>query len=131
MMDQRLSPAVQHGEEADLRAEMLGIGRDGASRLGRRTKQDAVDPRFVLEGDGRAVGRHGEDDVEILAVEDLGSPARDPGGARQRLTLGTVPIPAGVVRDALVPTGVALFDMSAEGGRPARLDSSWNVRVVQ
>jgi hypothetical protein len=29
MMHQGLSPRVQHGEEPDLRAQMLRIGRDG------------------------------------------------------------------------------------------------------
>ena len=53
MMHQGLSPRVQHGEEADLGAEMLGIGGDGAQGLGGRAKEDAVDLRFVLEGDGR------------------------------------------------------------------------------
>ena len=28
--EQVLSPAVQHGKEADLRAQMLGIGSNGA-----------------------------------------------------------------------------------------------------
>jgi hypothetical protein len=60
--------------------------------------------------------------VEILAVEDLGPPAFDPRAARQGLTLGTVSIRAGVIRDALVPTRVALFDMAAERGGAARLD---------
>src|SRR2546422_279728 len=59
---------------------------------------------------------------EILAVEDLAAPVLDPRGARQRLTLGTVSIRAGVIRDALVSTGVALFDMAAERGGAARLD---------
>jgi hypothetical protein len=38
------------------------------------------------------------------------------------LTLGTVPIRAGVIGDALVATGVALFDMPAERSGAARLD---------
>jgi hypothetical protein len=42
---------------------MLGIGGDGAEGLGGRAKEDAVDLRFVLEGDGRDVGGYGKDDV--------------------------------------------------------------------
>jgi hypothetical protein len=52
MMHEGLSPTVQDGEEADLCAEMLGIGGDGAQGLGGRAKQEAIDLRFVLEGDG-------------------------------------------------------------------------------
>ena len=43
MMVQVLAPGVEHGDEADLGAEMLRIGGDGAQRLGRRPEQDGVD----------------------------------------------------------------------------------------
>jgi hypothetical protein len=36
MVEQALSPGVQHRDHADLGAQMLGIGGDGADRLGRR-----------------------------------------------------------------------------------------------
>ena len=51
MMLQGLAPGVEHGDEADLGAEMLGIGGDRAQRLGRRPEQDGVDRLLVLEGD--------------------------------------------------------------------------------
>ncbi len=60
---------MQHGEEPDLRAEMLGIGGDGAQGLGGRAKEEAVDLRFVLERDGRDRLGDGEDDVKVLAIE--------------------------------------------------------------
>lgn len=59
-----LSPTVQHREEADLRAQMLGSGGDGAQGRGGRAEQDAVDLRFVLEGDRCDVVRDGEDNVK-------------------------------------------------------------------
>ena len=46
----------------------------------------------------------------------------DPRGACQRLTLGTVPIRAGVVRRRAGGHSVALLDMPAERGGAARLD---------
>jgi hypothetical protein len=122
MMHQRLPPGVEAGEEPDLRAEMMRIARDGAQGLSGCAKQNAVDLHLVLSGDDRDVIGHGEDDVEILAVEDLGLPAFDPCAACQGLTLGTVSIRAGVIGDALVPTRVALFDMATERGGAARLD---------
>jgi hypothetical protein len=85
-------------------------------------EQDAVDLRFVLKGDGRDGGRHGKDDVEILAVQDLGGSLLDPLGTCQRLTLRTVPIRAGVIGVPVVTTGVALFEMPAEYGGAARFD---------
>ena len=36
VVQQVLSPGVQHTEEADFRAQMLRIGGDGAQRLQRR-----------------------------------------------------------------------------------------------
>ena len=51
MVQQVLSPGVQHAEEADLCAQMLRIGGDGAQRLRRRPEQDIVDHGLVLERD--------------------------------------------------------------------------------
>ena len=48
---QRLAPGVQHGERADLGAEVAGIGGDVAQRLGRGAEQDGVDHRLVVERD--------------------------------------------------------------------------------
>ena len=52
VVQQVLPPGVQHAEEADLRAQMLRIGGDGAQRLRRRPEQDVVDHGLVLERDG-------------------------------------------------------------------------------
>ena len=53
-----VSPGVQHGEEADLRAQMLRVGGDGAQRLRRRPEQDVVDHGLVLERDDGDLVRH-------------------------------------------------------------------------
>ena len=37
-----LSPGMQHRGDADLGAEMLGVGGDRGQRLGRRREQQAV-----------------------------------------------------------------------------------------
>ena len=86
VMGQGLSPGVQHRQKADLRAEMLGVGGDGAQCLRRRPEQDVVDHGLVLERDHLDLGRHGEHDVEIRHVEQLRlavlqpfAPARDLG----------------------------------------------------
>ena len=122
MMEERLAPGMEDGNEADRRPEMARVRGNRSERGGRGPKEQRVEEALILEGDGRHVVRHGEHDVKILAVEDLGLPALDPLCARQRLTLGTVPIRAGVIRDALMAAGVALFDMPAEHSRTTRLD---------
>jgi hypothetical protein len=72
MVQQVLSPAVQHAEETDLCAQMRRIGGDGAQRLRRCPEQDIVDHGLVLERDGGDQIRHGEHDVEVGHVEQLG-----------------------------------------------------------
>jgi hypothetical protein len=51
MVMEVLAPGVQHRGDADLGAEVLGIGGDDAQRFGRRPEQDRVDHSLVLEGD--------------------------------------------------------------------------------
>ena len=48
MSDERLAPGVEHGEEADVGAEMLRIGGNGAEGLRSRAEQRTVDDGFVL-----------------------------------------------------------------------------------
>ena len=64
-MGHRRAPCVEHGDEADLGAEMVGIGGDGEHGLGARLEQDVVEDALVLIGDvGDRLGQ-GEDDVEV------------------------------------------------------------------
>jgi hypothetical protein len=63
---------VKHGEEANLRAEVLGISSNGAESLRGGAEENAVDHFFVLIGDGGDLFRHGEDDVEILDGQQFG-----------------------------------------------------------
>lgn len=122
VMQQVLAPGVEDGEEADLRPQVFGIRRDRVQRLGGRAEENVVDDLLVLIGDGGDLLGHGEDHVEVLHIEDLGAAVVQPLGAGQRLAFRAVPVAATVVRDALVPAGVALLDMAAERRRPATLD---------
>jgi hypothetical protein len=122
VMEQRLAPSVEDGEEAELSAEMLGIGGDCAQGFGGSVEQDVVDRRFVVMGDGGDLLRHGEDDVEVWHCEEFGSSVLKPLGTRQRLALWAVAIAARVVADALVAAGIALLDVAAERGRATLLD---------
>lgn len=49
---------------------------------------------------------------------------REPFGARQPLTLGTMAVAAGVVGDACAVAIIALLDVTAERRRPARRDGA-------
>jgi hypothetical protein len=122
MMDESLSPGVQHCEEADLCAEMCGVGGDGAKRLGRSAEEDAVDHRFVGSGDDRDLAGDGEHDVEVRRVEQFGLAVLDPRRAGERLAGRAMAIAAAVVPDAPVAAAVALLDVSTKGIGPALLD---------
>ena len=79
---QVLAPGVEHGDEADLGAEMLGSAAMVLQRLGGGPEQDVVDHRLVLESDvGDRCGQ-GEDDVEIGHRQQLGLARLEPIGAR-------------------------------------------------
>ena len=43
MKDQSLSPGVQDGKESDRGSQVLGVGGNGAERLGGRAEEDPVD----------------------------------------------------------------------------------------
>jgi len=74
---------VEHCEESDLCAQMLGVSRYGAQRLGGGSEQNVVDGLLVLQGNGGDGLRYGEDHVKILSVEKLGTTVFQPLGASQ------------------------------------------------
>jgi len=57
MVVQVLAPTVQHCDETDLGAQVLGIEGNRAQRLGRCFEQDRVNRSLVLEGDCGDLGR--------------------------------------------------------------------------
>ena len=92
---QGLTPGMEHCSDADLCAQMPGVGGDGGECLGGRAEQDRVDGGLVLEGDLACQRRQGEDDVEIRHRQQFGLSMREPFGARQPLALWTMTVAAG------------------------------------
>ncbi|MBK6426796.1 MAG: hypothetical protein IPF82_11555 [Blastocatellia bacterium] len=117
-----LSPGVQDGEQADACAEAFGIRGDRDEGLGGGGKEDAVDDALVLEGEVGDLFRESEDDVEVMSGEQVGRAGLDPPDALERLAPGAVAVGAAVVGVATVAAGIAGFDVTAEGGRPAVSD---------
>src|SRR5580693_4745107 len=115
VMLEGLSPAMQDGEETDLRSEMLGIDRDGSHRFSRGLEEDAVDHLLVLVGDRGDLRWHGKDHVKIRNLQKFGLAVLDPLCSGQRLAFGAMPIRATVVAIPLMATLVALFEVAAEG----------------
>ena len=61
-----------------------------------------------------------KNDVEIADRQQVGLACGEPLTCCRPLTLGAVPIPATVVRDAVVAAVLAAFDMAAERRRSAK-----------
>jgi hypothetical protein len=105
MMGQRRAPGVQHGGEADARAEMLGVGGDRGQRLGRRPEQEVVDGGLVLEADRADRGRQGEDDVIVRDRQQFRLALSEPLPRRRALTLRAVAVATGNGRRPLPAYG--------------------------
>ena len=129
MMGERRAPGVEHGGEADARAQMLRVGGDRGQRLGRGPEQQVVDGGLVLERDGADRGRQGEDDVIVGNRQELGLAVFQPLPRRGRLTLRAMPVAAGVVCDALVRAVLAALDVSAERGSATGLDRRHDLQL--
>ena len=105
---------MQHGEEPQSHAQMLGIARDREQRFGGGVEEYVVDGVFVVEGDGGDRLGNGEDHVEVVDRQQFGLALLQPLGACQSLTLGAVPVAAGAVASVRVLAVVAPFDDFAQ-----------------
>jgi hypothetical protein len=114
-----LAPSVENGERAELRAEALGVPTESQQRSGSGTKEEPVEDAGILKCQWSQFVRDGENDVEVLDVENLPLSRLEPGCACRPLALGAVPIATGVVHHDLVATALAPFDVTTEGRRSA------------
>ena len=121
MVRQRLAPGVQHGDEADIGAEMLRVGSDGLEGSCGASEQRAVDYAFILQRQRREFSGQGEDDVEIGDGQQIFATILQPGGAPVRLAFRAMAVAAGVVRYAHLTAGIAGIDVAAKlGGTTGR-----------
>jgi hypothetical protein len=74
---------MQHIEESNLGAEVLGIGGYSAPGFGSGTEQNAVDHFFVLVGDRGNLFRQRKDHMEILSIEKFRAVVLKPFRASQ------------------------------------------------
>ena len=112
-------PRVQHGRDAELGPEPLPIVSEREDGLGRGAQQKRKDLPPMSEGERSERRRKGEDDVEVVDVEDASHALLDPTGLREALALRTVPIPTRVVRRSFEAAPRAHVEEAAQGWRPA------------
>lgn len=122
MITQGLTPAVQHRDETDPGTEMFGVGGNDAQRLGGCPEQDVVDDFLVLEGYGCDLGWQREDHVEIRHRQKVACPSLKPVARDRALTLGAMPVAAGIIGNTHCATGPTALNMSTKRSCPAQLD---------
>ena len=66
------APRVQDRRDADVGAEVLGIGGNGEHGLRRGLEQKRVDDGLVLVGDGSDLGGQRKNDVKVGDLQQLG-----------------------------------------------------------
>jgi len=69
---------MQDREEADLGAEVFGIGSDGLQRFCGGVEEDVINHDLVLVGDGSNLIGHSEDHMEVRAVKQFSQAMLDP-----------------------------------------------------
>jgi hypothetical protein len=111
-----LTPAVQHAEEADFRAEMLGIACDFQKGFRAGAKQEVVEELLVLQHQRSQVTRKREDHMDVARRKKFPATLFQPTFPSTCLTLRAVPISARVVGDGAMSAASAFIEMPAERG---------------
>ena len=130
-MGERRAPGVQDRQDADARAEVLGVGRDRDQRLGGRLEQQIVDHGLVLVGDVGDGRRQREHHVIVRHRQQLGLALGQPFLCCRALALRTMPIATGVVGDEGVRALLATRDMAAQRRRAAALDRRHHLELAE
>jgi hypothetical protein len=92
MIFELLRPGVEHAEEADFSAEVLGVGGDSLEGLGAGVKQQIVKQFLVLQCQGCEFSRNGEDQVNVGRGQKFPAAGFDPALPGMCLTLWAVSI---------------------------------------
>src|SRR5271167_2911676 len=119
MVAQVLAPGMEYGEHSDACTEMAWISGDLQQGLGGGAKQQVVEQALIAECKRCQLLRQGEDNVRIGHRQQAGRLSGEPAIASRGLTLGTMPVAAREIANVLIRTGIALLQMSAEGGGTA------------
>src|SRR5579863_3032523 len=75
---QVLAPGVENAEDANLRAQMLGIGGNGEQSGGAGREQQMVKQTGVLQGQQVELVRDSEDDVKVVGGQKFPLPGCQP-----------------------------------------------------
>jgi hypothetical protein len=124
VMEQSLTPGVQHRQEPDLGAEVLGVLGYPPQGFARGAEQDVVNDSLVVKRKLCELIGNCEHHVKVVDRQKLCPLLVQPLGLGQRLTLGAVAITARVVRHTSMSAPVALISVPAKPRSATLLDCS-------
>jgi len=124
-----LIPGVEHVEEANLSAEMLGVPCNLKECVGTGLQQEIVENPFVVQGERRQFMGESKDNMDVACGQQLLATGFEPTVAGVGLTFRTVPIPAAVIGDDAMSTAGAGIQMAAEGGGTTARDGQQDLNM--
>ena len=116
VVDQRLSPGVEDGRNAEFGAEVLGIAGELLEGLHDGLKQQGVEAARIGVDQRIECVRQGEDDMKVRDRQQHGMLGVPPLGLVKGLALRAVAVAARVVDRTRRAAGVAPVKVSAQGG---------------
>ena len=93
---------MQNADETNLRTQPLGIGRHFEHSIRAGAEEQVIQNPGVAQTERVQLMRQGKYDVEVGNFEEFLFTRGEPALARLCLTLRTVPVPAGIIRDGLI-----------------------------
>jgi len=128
---QVLAPAMEDAEETELQSQPLCCGGEQGLGGGAKEKENVVDDLFVVESEGGDRLGKGEDHVEVLGRQQLGSAILQPVFTGDALTLGAMAVAAGAIPNVSELAVVAHFDDAAQQRRTAGFDGLHQAVLMQ
>ena len=131
MVHNILSPGVQNRAGSDHRYHVFWDLSEFHQGCRNSLEQKPIEDFLVSENEGIQDIGDGEDDVEVRYGKEVFFPGLDPLLFFEELTLGAVPVSAGVVRDHFCPAVLALIHVAALVGGAAGLDRPHGAQTIQ
>ena len=124
MQYQGLTPGMQRGEDARLRAQVLRVRQQGAQRVPHGLKQQGRHHGDIGQPQRVEVMGQGEDHLIMVTRQEPRPLPRQPALGLEIRTLRTCPVAARVVPDTGDVAVRAGLHMAAQRGRPALHDGA-------
>jgi hypothetical protein len=130
MVGERLPPGMQHGHDADVGAQPLGVGGKLKQGFFDSSEHEIVEAFFIAQGERIEFMRDGKDRVKIADGQQLLKPVIDPGEACGCLTPGAMAVATGMKANNFVTAFIALLNLSAHCWRTARGNGGNDLAVM-